>query len=65
MKASDPFQFMSKVLTIQSENLNNEFKLWCHPATQDASASAYQIMSYLLLNIDMAKFTNLLPTEYG
>lgn len=32
------------------------------PVTQDASASAYQIMSYLLLNKDMARRTNLLPS---
>ena len=30
------------------------------PITQDASASAYQIMSYLLLNVPMAKRTNLI-----
>ena len=29
---------------------------------QDASASAYQIMSYLLLNEEMGRRTNLLPS---
>lgn len=32
------------------------------PVTQDASASAYQIMSYLLLDVDLAQRTNLIPT---
>lgn len=29
---------------------------------QDASSSAYQIMSYFLLDVDLAKRTNLIPT---
>lgn len=32
------------------------------PITQDASASAYQIMSFFLLDRDMAIYTNLIPT---
>lgn len=32
------------------------------PVTQDASASAYQIMSYLLLNAELGRRTNLLPS---
>jgi DNA-directed RNA polymerase len=35
------------------------------PVTQDASASAYQIMSYLLLNLEMGRRTNLLPSSDG
>jgi DNA-directed RNA polymerase len=35
------------------------------PVTQDASASAYQIMSYLLLNKQMAMLTNLIPSPSG
>lgn len=62
-EGSDPFQFISKVLTIRDESLTH--KLWLHPVTQDASASAYQIMSYLLLNIKMAKLTNLIPNKNG
>lgn len=33
------------------------------PITQDASASAFQIMSYFLLDEEMAKRTNLIPSE--
>ena len=32
------------------------------PVTQDASASAYKIMSYLLMNEEMARQTNLIPS---
>jgi len=32
------------------------------PITQDASASAYQIMSWLLLNTDIAEKTNIIPS---
>lgn len=35
------------------------------PITQDATASAYQIMSYLLLNEEMARRTNLIPHPEG
>ena len=35
------------------------------PTTQDASASAYQIMSYLLLDHEIATHTNLIPTDHG
>ncbi|TXG60781.1 hypothetical protein EZV62_012144 [Acer yangbiense] len=33
------------------------------PLSQDAAASAYQIMSYLLLNIEIGKLTNLIPSQ--
>lgn len=58
--ASDPFQFIAKVLcydTIQEYN--------CVPITQDAAASAYQIMSYFLLNEEMAMRTNLIANPSG
>jgi DNA-directed RNA polymerase len=35
------------------------------PVSQDASASAYQIMSYLLLNVELGILTNLLPSKNG
>lgn len=60
--ASDPFQFMSKVLSMGSVI---PYELCQQPMSQDASASAYQIISYLLLNIEMAKLTNLIPTDEG
>jgi len=69
--ADDPFQFLSKALYLLyfiSENekgtsfyssdlryLLNEI-----PVSQDASASAYQIMSFLLLNEDLGKRTNMI-----
>ena len=62
-KASDPFQFLAKFIS-------NERVSCCErilglnriPVTQDASASAYQIMSYLLLNVELGMRTNLLPS---
>ncbi|XP_019435869.1 PREDICTED: uncharacterized protein LOC109342314 [Lupinus angustifolius] len=56
--ASDPFQFIAKVLC-RDEEYNRQL------ITQDAAASAYQIMSYLLLNEDMARKTNLIPHSDG
>ncbi|XP_059654541.1 probable DNA-directed RNA polymerase [Cornus florida] len=56
-QASDPFQFLGKVLADERDTT-----LHCVPVTQDASASAYQIMSYLLLNKELGMHTNLLPS---
>ncbi|KZV14671.1 DNA-dependent RNA polymerase [Dorcoceras hygrometricum] len=56
--ASDPFMFIAKVLCY--ENVHDRL-----PITQDAAASAYQIMSYLLLNEEMARKTNLIPHPDG
>jgi DNA-directed RNA polymerase len=58
--ASDPFQFIAKVLCDDVVQEYNKI-----PITQDASASAYQIMSYLLLNEEMAMRTNLIPHPDG
>lgn len=58
--ASDPFQFIAKVLC--HDNVHEYDRL---PITQDAAASAYQIMSYLLLNEEMARKTNLIPHPDG
>ena len=57
-QASDPFFFIAKILS-QDEGVSNYHQV---PVTQDASASAYQIMSYLLLNLEMGRRTNLLPS---
>ncbi|XP_026399869.1 uncharacterized protein LOC113295759 [Papaver somniferum] len=59
MDAKDPWQFMAKV----QWNTCDEYKLV--PISQDASASAYQIMSFLFLNVDMAMKTNLIPNYNG
>ncbi|EPS74139.1 hypothetical protein M569_00616, partial [Genlisea aurea] len=56
--ASDPFQFIAKVIC--KDNLD-----FYHPISQDASASAYQIMSYFLLNEEMARRTNLIQNSDG
>lgn len=59
-EASDPFQFIAKVLCHDTVNEYNRL-----PISQDAAASAYQIMSYLLLNEEMARRTNLFPHKEG
>lgn len=58
--ASDPFQFIAKALCNYGVQ---EYSII--PITQDAAASAYQIMSYLLLNEEMARRTNLIPHPDG
>lgn len=60
VKADDPFQFLGKVLCNECESAYN----WV-AVTQDASASAYQIMSHLLLNHELGVRTNLLPSGDG
>ncbi|KAK8953964.1 hypothetical protein KSP39_PZI001839 [Platanthera zijinensis] len=49
-KAVDPFQFLAKILCNHIVSDSNMI-----PVTQDASASAYQIMSSLLLHHEMAR----------
>lgn len=58
--ANDPFQFIAKALCNDGVQEYNRI-----PITQDAAASAYQIMSYLLLNEEMARGTNLIPHPDG
>ena len=58
MKASHPFQFIVNVLSLEGKTDPNSI-----PVTQDASSSAYQIMSYLLLDVDLAMRTNLIPSD--
>lgn len=61
--ASDPFQFIALSLCNRKVGALESFRDWYGvPVTQDASASAYQIMSYLLLNQEMARLTNLIPS---
>ncbi|XP_019251427.1 PREDICTED: uncharacterized protein LOC109230376 [Nicotiana attenuata] len=59
--ARDPFQFLSKALIIQ--RLDSRVSEWQLHITQDASASAYQIISYFLLDFEIANCTNLIPTK--
>lgn len=60
VSASDPYQFISKVLCIEGGKTDPRRI----PITQDASASAYQLMSFFLLDKEIAKHTNLIPTSY-
>lgn len=63
VQASDPFQFLSKILSNDRVTPKDRIiGLSKVPVTQDASASAYQIMSYFLLNTEMARRTNLIPS---
>lgn len=61
-EAKHPFQFLANLVSFSISNPNI---LKSIPITQDASASAYQIMSYFLLDETMAKRTNLIPSEDG
>lgn len=61
-KASDLFKFIFIAKVLCHDRVQEYNRL---PITQDAAASAYQIMSYLLLNEDMARKTNLIPHPDG
>jgi len=58
-KAKHPFQFMSHAHGLFMNKWGNL------PIVQDASASAYQLMSYFLLNDKIAIRTNLIPNRDG
>ena len=66
LEAKRPFQFMAHLTRMMSfSKANKEVDHTCMPITQDASASAYQIMSYFLLDETLAKRTNLIPSSDG
>ncbi|XP_060200350.1 probable DNA-directed RNA polymerase [Lycium barbarum] len=56
-EARHPFQFIAAQKALVKKKIEG------FPVTKDASASAFQIMSYFLLDEDMAKSTNLLPSK--
>lgn len=60
LKAKRPFQFLANVTAIEKEDYNVQAKT---PITQDASASAYQLMSYFLLDVTIGSLTNLTPDD--
>lgn len=67
-KAKHPLLFLSNVLSLLNPDLNNSLSdknnaLSRIPISKDASASAYQIMSYLLLDEEMAHLTNLFTSN--
>ncbi|KAG5571413.1 hypothetical protein H5410_061179 [Solanum commersonii] len=57
----DPYQYISKVVTLVADS--PEVSPHQLPITQDASASAYQITSYFMLDFELAKYTNLIPAK--
>jgi hypothetical protein len=61
-EAKRPFQFLANIIAIAANKMN---VLTSIPITQDASSSAYQIMSYFLLDETLAKRTNLIPSSDG
>lgn len=52
------FQYLASKIAISNQKIEGFL-----PVTKDVSASAFQIMSYFLLDEDMAKNTNLLPSQ--
>lgn len=62
VQAKHPFQFLSGFLSVYFNQIDSIMRM---PITQDASASAYQIMSYLLLDETIARKTNLIPSPDG
>lgn len=68
--AKKPLQLLSCAVALNDSDKRiaakdpNPLKdLISYPITQDASASAYQLMSYFLLDISLAKNTNIIPTD--
>lgn len=61
--AKNPLQFLSQIRGIIWYTQSNMEILRETPITQDASASAYQLMSYFML--DETKRRNLFPSEDG
>lgn len=61
-QAKHPFQFLSGFLSVYFSQIDSIKR---KPVTQDASASAYQIMSYLLLDERIARKTNLIQSPKG
>lgn len=60
--AKHRFQFLAKIIGLA---VNKTDVLMNTPITQDTSVSAYQIMSYFLLDDTLAKRTNLIPSSDG
>ncbi|KAL4553846.1 hypothetical protein LXL04_040224 [Taraxacum kok-saghyz] len=61
-QAKHPFQFLSSFIPLYYSNIESVKRT---PITQDASASAFQIMSYFLLDEWMARKTNLIQSSNG
>lgn len=63
--AKRPFQFLSNFHFLEIISKNGDYNTNKIPITQDASASAYQIMSYFLLDHQMGYMTNLISNKDG
>lgn len=61
--AKRPFQFCANMFALVHEKY--DYLKDYVPITQDAASSAYQIMSYFLLDETLAERTNLFPSLYG
>lgn len=61
-EAKRPFQFHAHLMALVSKNMKLISSI---PFTQDASASAFQILSYFLLDAPLASRTNLIPSLDG
>jgi len=59
--SKNPYQIISHVMFLNSSKFAS--RVHTIPISMDASSSAYQIMSYFLVNHDLAKKTNLLTSE--
>lgn len=60
-QAKDPFQFLSHIVHIYTPFMDRVSMI---PVSMDASSSAYQIMSYLLLDRELGIQTNLRKCDY-
>lgn len=61
-RAKKPFQYISSLYAVSNNEPNDICSI---PITQDASSSAYQIMSFFLLDEQIARSTNLFPSLDG
>ena len=59
--ARDLYQYTSKIVTPAAESTKvSPYQL---PITQDACDSAYQIISYFMLDFKLSKYKNIFPTK--
>ena len=58
-KSKNPYQFISNFMLLNKDTFAE--RVHTIPISMDASSSAYQIISCFLVDLDLAKKTNLLP----
>jgi len=59
-KSKNPFLFIAHVIRLKRLHIGGNEPMGSIPISMDASSSAYQILSYFLLNEDLAERTNLI-----